>query len=57
MFFERVKLGIEERESDDILGVCDHVIRLCGENEEREELRIRCKELAKRYREKKISFK
>ena len=57
VFFERVKLGIEEREIDDILGVCDHVIRLCGGNEEREELRIKCKELAKRYREKKISFK
>lgn len=57
VFFERVKLGIEEREIDDILGVCDHVIRLCGGNEEREELRIKCEELAKRYREKKISFK
>ncbi len=57
VFFERVRFGIEEREIDDILGVCDHVIRLCGRNEAREELRIRCGELAKRYREKKISFK
>ncbi len=57
VFFGRAELGIEEKEIDGILDVCDYVVRLCGGNEAWKELGIKCEELAKRYREKKISFK
>lgn len=56
-FFAGADLGISEGKIDEVLEICDTIAALCGGQEQRAGLKAACEALAKRYREKQISFK